>query len=43
MEAWIVQDRKRESLPTHRYAPEDFGLTAEQIRDRFAGYGERFL
>jgi hypothetical protein len=43
MEAWIVQDRKRESLPTHRYAPEDFGLTAEQIRERFAVYGERFL
>jgi hypothetical protein len=43
MESWVEQDRKRESLPTHRYAPEDFGLTAEQIRARFAAYGERFL
>ena len=43
MEAWIEQDRKRESLPVHRYSPEDFGLSAEQIRDRFSVYSERFL
>jgi Sulfotransferase family len=43
MEAWIAQDRKRESLPTHRYTAEDFGLTPEQIRERFAAYTERFL
>jgi hypothetical protein len=43
MEAWIAQDRKRESLPTHRYVAADFGLTEEQIRARFAAYCERFL
>jgi hypothetical protein len=43
MEAWIAQDRKREALPVHRYAAEDFGLDAEQIRDRFAEYRRRFL
>jgi Sulfotransferase family len=43
MEAWIVQDRKRETLPVHRYSAGDFGLTAEQIRERFADYSRRFL
>jgi hypothetical protein len=43
MEAWIAQDAKRESLPVHRYTAEDFGLTAEQIRERFAAYSDRFL
>jgi Sulfotransferase family len=43
MEAWIAQDRKRESLPTHRYTAEDFGLSEAQIRERFAAYTERFL
>lgn len=43
MEAWIAQDRKREALPQHRYSAQDFGLTAEQIRERFADYSRRFL
>lgn len=43
MEAWTAQDAKREALPVHRYAPEDFGLTASQIRERFADYTGRFL
>lgn len=43
MEAWIAQDAKREALPVHRYAPEDFGLSAEQIRERFAAYTQQFL
>jgi len=43
MEAWIAEDRKRESLPVHRYSPEDFGLTAEAIRERFAEYSARIL
>ena len=43
MEAWTVRDAKREALPVHRYAPEDFGLTASQIRERFADYTGRFL
>jgi Sulfotransferase family len=43
MEAWIVRDRRREKLPVHRYSASDFGLTAEQIRDRFAEYSRRFL
>lgn len=43
MEAWLLQDHKRESLPVHRYAPADFGLTPEQIRERFRAYTDRFL
>jgi hypothetical protein len=43
METWMAQDRKRETLPTHRYSAADFGLTAEQILDRFAVYSDRFL
>jgi len=43
MEAWTAQDAEREALPVHRYAPEDFGLTASQIRERFADYTGRFL
>jgi hypothetical protein len=42
MRAWIARDRDREALPAHRYAPEDFGLTAEGIRERFADYLLRF-
>jgi hypothetical protein len=43
MEAWIEQDRKREALPAHRYRAADFGLSEQQIRERFAGYADRFL
>jgi Sulfotransferase family len=43
MEAWIDQDRKRESLPVHRYTAEDFGLSEGQIRERFSNYSRRFL
>lgn len=43
MEAWLVEDRKREALPVHRYTAGDFGLTADQIRERFADYTRRFL
>jgi len=41
MEAW-VRDRPRDRHGKHRYAAEDFGLTAEVIRDRMAGYIERY-
>jgi hypothetical protein len=43
MEAWIEQDRKREALPVHRYSAEDFGLSADQIRERFTDYSRTFL
>ncbi|HWE55538.1 MAG TPA: sulfotransferase [Acidimicrobiales bacterium] len=43
MQEWIAQDRKRESLPVHRYAPADFGLSPAQIRNRFAEYTARYL
>lgn len=43
MEAWIAQDRKRKTLPSHRYSAADFGLTEEQIRERFADYTRRFF
>jgi hypothetical protein len=43
MESWIAQDRKRETLPVHRYSATDFGLTDDQIRERFADYTQRYL
>jgi hypothetical protein len=43
MQGWIEQDRKRESMPVHRYSADDFGLTDDQIRERFAEYSRRFL
>ena len=43
MQAWLAQDRKRESLPVHRYLAADFGLTDGQIRDRFENYSQRYL
>ena len=43
MEAWIAQDRKREKLPVHRYTSADFGLSDDQIRERFASYTHAFL
>ncbi len=43
MHSWIQQDRKRESLPVHRYSADDFGLADDQIRARFAEYSRRFL
>lgn len=43
MQAWLQEDRKRESLPVHRYSAEDFGLTPGQIDERFADYRARFL
>jgi hypothetical protein len=43
MEAWIAQDRKRDALPTHRYSAADFGLSPEQIRERFDAYIRRYL
>lgn len=43
MEQWIAADRRREALPTHRYSAADFGLSANQIRERFADYSHRFL
>jgi len=43
MEEWLAQDHKRETLPVHRYTATDFGLTDDQIRERFADYTERHL
>lgn len=42
MQAWLERDRRREKLAMHRYSVEDFGLTAAQIRDRFADYRDAF-
>jgi Sulfotransferase family len=43
METWLAQDRNREVLPVHRYSATDFGLTEQQIRERFQIYTDRFL
>lgn len=42
MESWRRRDRAR-TLPSHRYTASDFGLSQDQIRERFAVYVERFL
>ena len=41
MRSWLA-DRPVETVARPSYSPEDFGLTAAQIRDRFADYIERF-
>jgi Sulfotransferase family len=43
METWLERDRRRETLPVHRYTAADFGLSDAQIRERFAIYDARFL
>ncbi len=42
MGEWLSQDAT-EARPRHRYAPEDFGLGAEAIRDAFRDYIDRFI
>lgn len=40
MQSFLQADRKKSR--SHRYAPEDFGLSAERIRAHFANYMQRF-
>jgi hypothetical protein len=42
MSDWLSRDAT-EARPRHRYAPEDFGLGAESIRDAFADDIDRFM
>ncbi len=42
MQAWLERDAA-EPRPRHRYAPEDFGLGADEIRNAFRDYIERFI
>lgn len=42
MTAWLDMDAKRKQ-PSHRYEPEDFGLSEGQIRERFSAYISKFL
>lgn len=42
MQAWLAADAA-EKRPRHRYAPEDFGLGADEIRAAFSDYIERFI
>jgi hypothetical protein len=39
---YYLQQNPRGKHGAHRYAPEDFGQTAEAISERFAAYIERF-
>lgn len=39
----FLDDNQRGSHGVHRYTPEQFGLTIEAIRERFAGYIDRYL
>jgi hypothetical protein len=43
MQAWWDDSQgDRETGGGHKYAPEDFGLDADELTERFAYYGERF-
>ena len=42
MRAWLVKDEKSHQ-GGHDYGPEQFGLSAEQIRSDFAEYCERHI
>lgn len=42
MQAWL-DAYGTQSGPTHKYTPEDFGLSADEIRGRFADYIVRFV
>lgn len=41
MRSWLSA-RPRESTPRPSYGPAEFGLTADEIRERFAAYDARF-
>ena len=41
MQDWLQRDAARRR-PAHRYTPEDFGLSAAEIRSDFSAYIERF-
>jgi hypothetical protein len=34
--------RRRDRRPSKRYRPEDFGVDADELTERFAFYAERF-
>lgn len=38
----FLADNRRDKFGTHRYAPEDFGLDEQALRERFRFYVERF-
>jgi hypothetical protein len=40
MERWVAENPQGKH-GEHRYTPEQFGLTADDIREQFAGYIER--
>jgi hypothetical protein len=42
MTCWLAADA-REKRSAHRYAPGDFGLSADEVREVFADYTERYL
>ena len=39
---WDASQSDRESGGGHHYTPEEFGLDADELQERFAYYGERF-
>jgi hypothetical protein len=39
---WMSANQ-RSTHPAHRYKPEDYGVTAQQLRDQFKFYHEAFL
>jgi len=42
MEAWLARDADRKR-PAHRYAPEEFGLEPQRIREAFTDYIDAFV
>jgi len=42
MTRWLAENA-REKLPAHKYTAEEFGLSPEQIREKFRAYTARFI
>jgi hypothetical protein len=38
-----MQRNPRDKRPPHTYTPEQFGITAEGIRDKFAKYPQQYI
>ena len=43
MRLWLAQDDEAHAKVAHDYAPEQFGLSADQLRHDFSAYRERHI
>lgn len=43
MQAWLAEDARAHAVASHDYGPEQFGLSAEQLRRDFSAYRSRHI